>query len=185
MIPLPKVNVRELQAPIRERYKLDPQAAQIRLSVRSGESDLSDPLHCAVVPKSAPAVSWRSGAHPAVGGSGDVPCSGDVLLGALAACQETTLRMVAANMGIELESLEVEIEADWDARGTLALGDYPIGLTAIRCNTRVTVPQDVRGERAERLLRSAEKYCVVLNTLRNGVPVASSFSLATQVPQSE
>jgi len=93
--------------------------------------------------------------------------------------------MVAANMGIELESLEVEIEADWDARGTLAMGDYPIGLSAIRCNTRVTVSQDVRGERAERLLRSAEKYCVVLNTLRNGVPVASSFSLATQVPQTE
>src|SRR5207249_11768289 len=113
MIPLPKVNVRELQAPIRERYKRDPQAAQIRLSVRSGESDLSDPLHCAVVPKSAPAVSWRSGAHPAVGGSGDVPCSGDVLLGALAACQETTLRMVAADMGIELESVEVKIEAEF------------------------------------------------------------------------
>ena len=179
------LDVRALQAPIRERYKLDPQAAQIRLRVRSGHSDLSDPLHCAVVPESAPAVSWRSGAHPAVGGSGDVPCSGDVLLGALAACQETTLRMVAANMEIELESLEVEIEADWDARGTLAMGDYPIGLTAIRCNTRVTVPQDVRGERAERLLRSAEKYCVVLNTLRSGVPVASSFSLATQVRQSE
>ncbi|TMD18933.1 MAG: OsmC family protein [Chloroflexi bacterium] len=69
------------------------------------------------------------------------------------------------------------VEADWDARGTLAMGDYPIGLTAIRCTTRVTVPEDVRGERAERLLRSAEKYCVVLNTLRSGVPVASSFSL--------
>src|SRR5207248_5391247 len=110
-------DVRARQAPIRERYKLKPQAAQIRLSVRSGRSDLSDPLHCAVVPDSVPDVSWRSGAHPAVGGSGDVPCSGDVLLGALAACQETTLRMVAANMGIELESLEVEIEADWDARG--------------------------------------------------------------------
>jgi uncharacterized OsmC-like protein len=179
------VNVRELQAPIRERYKLEPQAAHIQLRVRSGQSDLSDPLHCAVVPESAPSVSWKSGAHAAVGGSGDVPCSGDVLLGALAACQETTLRMVAANMGIELESLEVEIEADWDARGTLAMGDYPIGLTAIRCQTRVTVPQDVRGERAERLLRSAEKYCVVLNTLRSGVPVASSFSLITQVPQTE
>ena len=179
------VNVRELQAPIRERYKREPQTAQIRLRVRSGPSDLSDPLHCAVVPESVPEVSWRSGAHPAVGGSGDVPCSGDVLLGALAACQETTLRMVAANMGIELESLEVEIEADWDARGTLAMGEYPIGLTAVRCNTRVSVPQDVRGERAERLLRSAEKYCVVLNTLRNGVPVASSFSLVTQIPQTE
>jgi uncharacterized OsmC-like protein len=171
------VNVRELQAPIRERYKQEPQSARIRLSVVSGQSDLSDPLHCEVVPESAPQVIWRSGAHAAVGGRGDVPCSGDLLLGALAACQETTLRMVAANMGIELESLEVEIEADWDARGTLAMGNYPIGLTAIRCQTRVKVPGDVKGERAERLLRSAEKYCVVLNTLRGGVPVESGFSL--------
>jgi uncharacterized OsmC-like protein len=172
------VNVRELQSPIRQRYKDDPQAAQIRLRVRSDPTDLSDPLHCTALGVSTPDIRWRSGAHPAVGGTGDVPCSGDLLLGALAACQETTIRMVAANMGIELASLEVEIEADWDARGTLAMGDYPIGLTAIRCTTRVTVPEDVKGERAERLLRSAEKYCVVLNTLRNGVPVESTFALA-------
>jgi len=171
------INVRELQAPIRDRYKNDPQAARVRLGVRSAQADLGDPLHCVVVPESVEGISWKSGAHPAVGGAGDVPCSGDLLLGALAACQETTLRMVAANMGIELESLQVEIEADWDARGTLAMGDFPIGLTAIRCKTRVTVPDDVRGERAERLLRSAEKYCVVLNTLRNGVAVESAFSL--------
>jgi uncharacterized OsmC-like protein len=172
------INVRELQSPIRQRYKDDPQTAQIRLRVKSVESDLSDPLHCAAVPVSTPDITWSSGAHPSVGGTGDVPCSGDLLLGALAACQETTIRMVAANMGIELAALEVEIEADWDARGTLAMGDYPIGLTAIRCTTRVTVPEDVKGERADRLLRSAEKYCVVLNTLRNGVPVDSSFSLS-------
>ena len=172
-----RINVRDLQTPIRQRYKQDPQAAQIRLKVRSAQADLSDPLHCAAVPMSTPAISWLSGAHPAVGGTGDVPCSGDLLLGALAACQETTIRMVAANMGIELASLDVEIEADWDARGTLAMGDYPIGLTGIRCSTRVTVPKDVKGERADRLLRSAEKYCVVLNTLRNGVPVESNFAL--------
>ena len=171
------VDVRQLQAPIRERYRKDPGAAQIRLRVGSAQADLSDPLHCTVLPVATPEITWRSGAHPAVGGKGDVPCSGDLLVGALAACQETTIRMVAANMGIELESLEVEIEADWDARGTLAMGDYPIGLTAIRCETTVRVPGDVRGERADRLLRSAEKYCVVLNTLRNGVPVESRFSL--------
>jgi uncharacterized OsmC-like protein len=172
-----KINVRELQTPIRQHYKEDPAAAQIRLRVRSAQADLGDPLHCAARAESTPDITWRSGAHPAVGGTGDVPCSGDLLLGALAACQETTIRMVAANMGIELASLEVEIDADWDARGTLAMGDYPIGLTAIRSTTRVTVGDDVRGERADRLLRSAEKYCVVLNTLRNGVPVESSFSL--------
>jgi uncharacterized OsmC-like protein len=150
-----RVNVREIQSPIRQRYKDDPQAAQIRLRVRSARADLDDPLHCATLPVSTPEISWRSGAHSAVGGNGDVPCSGDLLLGALAACQETTIRMGAANMGIELESIEVEIEAD--------------------C---VRVPGDVRGERADRLLRSAEKYCVVLNTLRNGVSVESTFSLA-------
>ena len=172
-----RVNLRERQTPIRERYKADPGSAHVVLRVASGESDLSDPLHCDIVPHSAPDVSWRSGAHAAVGGEGDVACSGDLLIGALAACQETTIRMVAANMGIELESLQVEVEADWDARGTLAMGEYPIGLTAIRCRSRVRVPQDVQGERAARLLRSAEKYCVVLNTLRNGVPVESSLTL--------
>src|SRR3981189_88550 len=147
------INVRELQSPIRQRYKDDPPSAQIRLRVRSPQADLADPLHCAALPVSTPSITWRSGAHPAVGGTGDVPCSGDILLGALAACQETTIRMVAANMGIELASLEVEIEGDWDERGTLAMGDFPIGLTAIRGTTRATVPRDVKGERAARLLR--------------------------------
>jgi uncharacterized OsmC-like protein len=172
-----RTDIRERQAPLRERYRSDPQSALIRLRVRSGSSDLDDPLHCSIVPSAAPSISWASGAHLAVGGTGDVPCSGDLLLGALAACQETTVRMVAASMGIPLRSLEVEVEADWDARGTLAMGDFPIGLTAIRCSTRITVPEDVNGERAQRLLRSAEKYCVVLNTLRSGVPVESTFEL--------
>jgi uncharacterized OsmC-like protein len=99
------------------------------------------------------------------------------LLGALAACQETTIRMVAANLGIELESLDTTVEADWDPRGTLAMGDYPIGLKAIRCTTTIRVGGDVAEDRAARLLRSAEKYCVVLNTLRSGVPVESNFSV--------
>jgi uncharacterized OsmC-like protein len=171
------MNIRERQAPIRERYKAEPASAQIILKVRSGDTDLSDPLHCAVVPGVAPSTSWRSGAHAAVGGAGDVPCSGDLLLGALAACQETTIRMVAANMGVQLDSLEVSVEADWDARGTLAMGDYPVGLTQIRCVTSVGVAGDVIAERAARLLRSAEKYCVVLNTLRSGVPIESTFDL--------
>src|SRR5438270_11044528 len=172
-----RINVRERQAPIRDRYKADPESAHIVLKVHSDRSDLADPLHCGIVPDSAPSVPWKSGAHPAVGGAGDVPCSGGLLLGAAAACQEATLRMVAANMGIELASLEVVVEADWDPRGTLSMGDYPIGLTAIRCRTTVRLAGDLRGERSERLLRSAEKYCVVLTTLRQGVSVESSFEV--------
>ncbi len=172
-MPPSRVNLREVQAPLRERYRADPASAPVVLHVTGGTADLADPLHCAV---EAGTEVIRSGAHAAVGGAGDVPCSGDLLLAALAACQETTLRMVAANLGIELESLEVTVEGDWDPRGTLAMGkEFPIGLTGIRCRTRVVVRGDERGERTERLLRSAEKYCVVLNTLHGGVPVESEF----------
>jgi uncharacterized OsmC-like protein len=177
-MPKSKVDVRARQAPIRERYRADPDSAPHVLRVRGGSGDLADPLHCVVLPESVPDAAFRSGAHPAVGGDRDVPCSADLLLAALTACQETTLRMVAANMGIDLEELEVTVEGDWDPRGTLAMGkEFPIGITAVRAHTRVVVRGDERGERAERLLRSAERYCVVLSTLRAGVPVESTFAL--------
>jgi len=177
-MPKSKVDIRARQAPMRQRYRDDPDSAPEVLRVQGGSSDLADPLHCVVSPESVPDAVFRSGAHPAVGGDGDVPCSGDLLLAALAACQETTLRMVAANMGIDLEELEVSVDGDWDPRGTLAMGEeFPIGITAVRAHTRVVVRGDERGERAGRLLRSAERYCVVLSTLRAGVPVESTFTL--------
>ncbi len=172
------IDLRALQAPIKTRYQEQPDAARITLRVKSGASDLADPLHCAIVPEAAPDVRWASGAHPGVGGSGDVPCSGDLLLGALAACQEITIRMVAAAMGIQLESLEVEAIGDLDLRGTLGMDrEVPVGFSSIRCESRVVVKDDGRPERAKRLLENAERYCVVLNTLRGGVPVESKFSL--------
>ena len=177
-MPTSRVDIRARQAPLRQRYADAPEAAPQVLRVRGGTSDLADPLHCAVTPDSVPEAAVRCGAHPAVGGDGDVPCSADLLLAALAACQETTVRMVAANMGIDLEELEVTVEGDWDPRGTLAMGrQFPIGLTAVRAHTRVVVRGDERGERAERLLRGAERYCVVLSTLREGVPVEATFEL--------
>jgi uncharacterized OsmC-like protein len=180
-MPSSKVDIRARQAPLRQAYTDDPGSAARTLRVRGGSSDLGDPLHVVVAPDSAPGVTFRSGAHPAVGGDGDAPCSADLLLAALAACQEVTLRMVAANMGIDIEELEVTAEGDWDPRGTLAMGrEFPVGLTAVRIHSRAVVRGDERGERAERLLRSAERYCVVLDTLRHGVPVEATFSLETR-----
>ncbi len=174
----PRMDIRERQAPLRQLYTDDPAAAPRTLRVRGGSHDLADPLHAVVTPDSVPGAEFRSGAHAAVGGEGDAPCSADLLLAALAACQEVTLRMVAANMGIALEELEVTVEGDWDPRGTLAMGrDFPVGLTAVRAHSRVVISGDERGERAERLLRSAERYCVILSTLREGVPVESTISL--------
>lgn len=167
-----QVDIREIQRPIRARYSSDPAAAQVELRAHSGASDLTDPLHCNI---EAGGGVIRSGTHPAAGGVGDVACSGDLLLASLAACQETTLRMVAANLGLDLLSVHVDVTGDWDARGTLGVPGVPVGITAIRCRTDVVVADDERGERADRLLRSAEKYCVILNTLRDGVPVDAQF----------
>jgi uncharacterized OsmC-like protein len=172
------MDIKALQRPLRDRYASDPDSAPITLSVRSAPTDLADPLHCAVTPDSTEGVVWSSGAHPAVGGVGDVPCSGDLLLAALAACQEVTLRMVAANLGLELTHVEVVAEGDWDPRGTLAMGrEFPVGLTAIQCSTSVRLAEGIDEERAARLLRSAERYCVVLNTIRNPVAVGSAFRI--------
>lgn len=180
-----RVSLRELQAPLKAQYQERPELASITLRVKSRVTDLADPLHCTISPEAAPEVAWQSGAHPGVGGVGDVPCSGDLLLGALAACQEITLRMVAAAMGIELEALEVEAIGELDLRGTLGVDrQAPVGFSHIRCETRVAVKDDGRPERARRLLENAERYCVVLNTLRNGVPVESTFALQPSEPGS-
>ena len=179
-MPASSIDLRALQAPLKARYQEHPEDAAIKLRVRCQASDLSDPLHGAIGPDAVPGVTWPTGAHPGVGGVGDVPCSGDLLLGALAACQEITVRMVAAAMGIELEALEVEVEGDLDLRGTLAMSrDVPVGVTGITCTTRVRVSEGTNPDRARRLLENAERYCVVLTTLRSGVPVQSNFALET------
>jgi uncharacterized OsmC-like protein len=172
------MDIRERQRALRELYAANPQDAPVTLTVHSAPSDLADPLHCADVPAFVPSTVWRSGAHPAVGGDRDAPCSTDVLLAALAACQEITLRLVAANHGIELAAVDVVAEADWDPRGTLAMGrEFPVGLTAIRCRASVRLAGDVDEARAARFLRSAERYCVVLATLRNPPPVEASLQI--------
>ena len=86
--------------------------------------------------------------------------------------------MVAANLGLELTDVEVVAEGDWDPRGTLAMGrEFPIGSTEIRCSTRVRLTEGIDEERTARLLRSAERYCVVLNTIRSAVAVESAFRI--------
>jgi uncharacterized OsmC-like protein len=178
-MPASRVNVRELQAPLKEQYRADPNSATIVLRVRNTRSDLSDPLHCSVSPESCEAV-WHSGAHPGVGGVGDVACSADILLGALVACQEVTMRMVAAAMGIEIESLEIEATGTLDLRGTMGVSrEVPIGMQAIECRTQVSIKDDGRPDRAQRLLENAERYCVVLDTLRSGVPVTTTFTVGS------
>jgi uncharacterized OsmC-like protein len=173
------VDLRAIQAPLKERYRDDASSAQTVTAARSAASDLDDPRHCAVAPADFPELVIRAGLHPAAGGAWDAPCSGDILAAALAICEETTLRSVAANLGIELESVDVDVRVHWDFRGTMAVDrEVPIGATGIEMKTRVKVKEGVDPERASRLLRSAERYCSTLQTLRSGVAdVRTDFAI--------
>jgi len=115
------LDLRQLQAPIKERYRTEPASALVVTEACSAPSDLDDPRHCAVAPAEFPDLIIRAGLHPAAGGAGDTPCSGDILAAALAICEESTLRSVAANMGVELESVEVDVKIHWDFRGTMGI----------------------------------------------------------------
>src|ERR1700694_1047770 len=175
-MPASTVNLRELQAPIKARYLESPADARIECGARTAGSDLTDPLHCEVTLDSAPGTILRSGAHAGVGGAGDVACSGDLLVAALLACQATTIRMIAAAMGIALEKIEITATATADLRGTLGLSrEVAVGMTGIDCRVRLKVRDDGRGERAQRLLENSEKYCIVLHELRHGIDVKTDL----------
>ncbi len=173
------IDLRNVQAPLKEQYRSDPASALVVTEAQSIASDLSDPRHCTVAPLEFPEMTIRAGLHPAAGGAGDTPCSGDILASALAICEESTLRSVAANMGVELESVHIDVRIHWDFRGTMGVDrEAPVGATGIEMRTEVKVKDGVDPERAKRLLSSAERYCSTLQTLRNGVEVATEFSLS-------
>jgi len=172
------IDLRTVQAPLKDRYRSDPASALVVTAAHSAATDLADPRHCAVTPTEFPGVTIRAGLHPAAGGAGDTPCSGDILASALAICEESTLRSVAANMGVELESVHVDVRIHWDFRGTMGVDrDVPVGATGIEMHTQVKVKDGVDPERAKRLLSSAERYCSTLQTLRHGVEVSTEFAL--------
>ena len=179
------VDLRAVQAPLRERYKTDPDAARVVTSARSVEHDPADPQHCVVRPIEFPEVTLRSGLHAAAGGSGEVPCSGDILASAVAICEEATIRSVAANMGVPLESVSVEVDIEWDFRGTLGVDrDVPVGAKRIEVRSKVVVAAGVNQERARRILGAAEKHCATLQTLRTGVPVIETSLDLSHAPAS-
>jgi uncharacterized OsmC-like protein len=165
--------LRERQAPLKARYESDPESAKLTITVRSStESDL--PTRSQISTEAGGGVNWDIGAHPFAGGEGDLACSGDLLLASLAACQEITLRMVAAAMGITLEKVEVEVHGDMDFRGTMGVDpETPVGFQRIRTEIRVTA--DAPEDRLQRLAQRAEKYCVVASTLRQSPEMELSF----------
>jgi uncharacterized OsmC-like protein len=156
--------LRNLQAPLKERYKNDPQSAVVTLKAHGS---LDDGIACKVETGRAIALA---GLHPATGGSGRELCSGDMLLEALVACAGVTLKAVATALEIPLKSGKVSAEGDLDFRGTLAVAkDAPVGFAQIRL--RFDIDSDAPREKLDQLLKLTERYCVVYQTIKNGPPV--------------
>ena len=170
-------SVRERQAPLRERYKDSPGAAAITDEARTTGGTDTDPFHGQVVPGSEDhGVTWPFGIHRAVGGHHDAPNPGDVLCAAPAVCLDSTIRMIADRLGIQLTSLEVNVTADVDVRGTLLVDrTVPVGFQSMQCNVDVQAAEGTNPQLMQKLLAAAEHSCVVLQTLRSGVPVETSF----------
>ena len=161
--------LRALQAPIKERYKSEPQAALITLKAK-GSTD-SDGIACKVETGRALAVA---GLHPATGGSGLELCSGDMLLEALVACAGVTLKSVATAVEVPLKKGIVIAEGDLDFRGTLGVDkEAPVGFAEIR--VRFEVDTDAPQDKLDLLLKLTERYCVVYQTIKNGPKVSVSM----------
>jgi len=161
--------LRALQAPIKERYKADPNAGMITLQAKGTLDDQN--IACKVETGRALAVA---GLHPATGGSGMELCSGDMLLEALVACAGVTLKAVATAIEIPLKSGTVSAEGDLDFRGTLGVAkEAPVGFAQIRL--RFDVDTDAPQEKLDQLLKLTERYCVVYQTIKSGPPVEVSL----------
>jgi uncharacterized OsmC-like protein len=156
--------LKALQAPIKDRYRKEPQAAVVTLRA---QGRIGEGIACRVDTGKA---LVEAGLHPATGGSGLQACSGDMLLEALVACAGVTLNAVATALGIDLRDGKVVAEGDLDFRGTLGVAkEAPVGFREIRL--RFELDTDAPPEQRKKLIELTERYCVVLQTLRQSPPI--------------
>jgi uncharacterized OsmC-like protein len=154
------MDLRSVQSPLKERYRNEPGSSRITLRARGSQTDA--PISCSV---DIGRAVYEAQAHAGVGGAGTAACSGDLLLGALAACAQVTCQMVAEVMGIETERIEVEVEGELDLAGTLGISkDVPVGFERIRTRFDIVVPEATE-EQVDALRHKTEQYCVVFQTL--------------------
>jgi uncharacterized OsmC-like protein len=154
------MDLRTLQRPLKERYRADPATSKITLQARGSHTNA--PISCSV---DIGRAVYDAQAHTGVGGAGTAACSGDLLLGALAACAQITCQMVATAMGVPTRRIEVIVEGDLDLRGTLGIArDVPVGFEEIRTRFEIDAP-DATPDQLMALQEKTEQYCVVMRTL--------------------
>jgi len=159
--------LREIQSPLKQRYRETPEAAMITLKV---QGRLGEGITCTV---NTGKMLVEAGLHPATGGNGLALCSGDMLLEAVVACAGVTLAAVATSIGVDLQDAMIRAEGDLDFRGTLAVSkETPVGFQRIRLY--FDLHTDASADQVASLIRLTERYCVVLQTLRQAPEITTN-----------
>jgi uncharacterized OsmC-like protein len=161
--------LRNLQAPIKEKYREQPESAIITLKA---QGNIGEGISCKV--ETGRAVV-EAGLHPATGGDGMLACSGDLLLDALVACAGVTLKAVSTAIGAHIRSGTVKAEGDLDFRGTLGVSkESPVGFRSIRLSFILDI--DATDEQMQSIAKLTERYCVVYQTIAKGVTIETAFN---------
>jgi uncharacterized OsmC-like protein len=154
------MDLRSVQKPFKEKYRSDTGSARITLKAQGDQTET--PMACSV---DIGRALYQAEAHTGVGGAGTAACSGDLLLGALAACAQITCQMVATAMGIPTNRIAVKVEGDLDLRGTLGMSkEVPVGFETIYVRFEIDAPEATE-EQIRALREKTEQYCVVMQTL--------------------
>lgn len=165
------MDIRSIQKPLKEQYRRDPGSSRITLTAKGNET--TTPTICSV---DLGRAIYQAEAHTGVGGTGGAACSGDLLLGALAACAQITCQLVATAMGIPTRKIEVTVTGDMDLAGTLGISkDVPVGFQAIRLQFNLDAPQ-ATPEQLKSLQEKTEQYCVVLQTMLRPPKIESTWA---------
>ena len=164
------MDLRSVQKPLKSKYREEPGSSRITLRATGSETDT--PVSCSV---DIGRAVYAAEAHSGVGGMGTAACSGDLLLGALAACAQITCQMVATAMNVPTNSIEAITEGDLDLAGTLGISkEVPVGFQNIRLTLKVDAPEATQ-EQLDALHEKTEQYCVVAQTLANPPEVRTEW----------
>ena len=164
------MDLRSIQKPLKDKYRSDPASSRITLNAQSDQTNT--PIACSV---EVGQKIFEAQAHSGVGGPGTAACSGDLLLGALAACAQLTCQLVATAMGIPFEHIRVEVEGEMDLSGTLGISkEVPVGFQDIHAKFDIDAPK-ATAEQLAALKDKTEQYCVVMQTLLQPPQIRTSW----------
>jgi uncharacterized OsmC-like protein len=164
------MDIRAIQKPLKEKYRQEAGSSIVKISATGSQKD--NALACSV---DIGRAIYESQAHTGVGGAGTAACSGDLLLGALAACAQITCQLVATAMAIPVKSVSTHVDGDLDLAGTLGINkDVPVGFSSIRMRFEIDAP-DATEDQLRSLREKTEQYCVVMQTLQHAPKIEASW----------